>query len=112
MTVTNEVGHGRKPRKPAPPPESSSTPSGTELPERCSVQRMSKLVLRLLRGAALDAVSRETQVPAHELESSMRIFVEPPTQGLKTRKDPEERPRGPVPGGAARHRYCPTEVSI
>jgi hypothetical protein len=60
---------GTKPRKAGTPPEPSSTPSEPELPERWSVQRKSELVLRLLRGEALDAVSRESQVPAHELES-------------------------------------------
>ena len=35
-----------------------------DLPERWSVQRKTELVLRLLRGEALDAVSRESQVPA------------------------------------------------
>jgi len=48
-------------------------------------------VLRLLRGEALDAVSRESQVPAHELESWKRGFLEVGARGLKTRSDPEER---------------------
>src|SRR5919108_6571914 len=91
MTVTKEVGMGTKPRKPAPPPEPSSTPSETELPERWSVQRKAELVLRLLRGEALDAVSRESQVPAHELESWKRVFLESGARGLKSRSDPEER---------------------
>jgi hypothetical protein len=92
MTVTKEAPHmGTKPRKPATPPEPSSTPRETELPERWSVQRKSELVLRLLRGEALDAVSRESQVPAHELESWKRIFLEQGARGLKTRSDPEER---------------------
>jgi transposase len=82
---------GTKPRKPATPPEPSSSSSETELPERWSVQRKSELVLRLLRGEALDAVSRESQVPAHELESWKRIFLEQGARGLKTRSDPEER---------------------
>jgi transposase len=82
---------GTKPRKPGPPPEPSSPPNETELPERWSVQRKSELVLRLLRGEVLDAVSRESQVPAHELESWKRIFLEQGTRGLKTRSDPEER---------------------
>ena len=82
---------GTKPRKPVTPPEPSSTPNEPELPERWSVQRKSELVLRLLRGDALDAVSRESQVPAHELESWKRIFLEQGTRGLKTRSDPEER---------------------
>jgi transposase len=82
---------GTKPRKPATAPEPSSPPNEVELPERLSVQRKSELVLRLLRGEALDAVSRESQVPAHELESWKRIFLEQGTRGLKTRSDPEER---------------------
>jgi transposase len=41
-----------------------------ELPERWSVQRKTELVLRLLRGEGLDGVSRESQVPAHELAPS------------------------------------------
>src|SRR5258708_11086104 len=61
-----------------------------ELPERWSVQRKTELVLRLLRGEALDAVSRESQVPAHELESWKRVFLEQGTRRLKTRTDPEE----------------------
>ena len=67
---------GTKPRKPAPPPEPSSAPSEGELPERWSVQQKAELVLPLLRGKALDAVSRESQVPAHELESWKRLFLE------------------------------------
>jgi len=82
---------GTKPRKPATPPEPSSPPNELELPERWSVQRKAELVLRLLRGEALDAVSRESQVPAHELESWKRLFLEQGAQGLKTRSDPEER---------------------
>ncbi len=49
---------------------------GVELPERWSVQRKTELVLRLLRGEPLDAVSRESQVPAHELEGWKRVFLE------------------------------------
>jgi hypothetical protein len=82
---------GRKSRKPATPSEPSSPPNEVELPERWSIQRKSELVLRLLRGEALDAVSRESQVPAHELESWKRIFLEQGSRGLKTRSDPEER---------------------
>jgi len=63
----------------------------TELPDRWSVQRKAELILRLLRGEPLDAVSRESQVPAHELESWKRLFLEQGTRGLKTRSDPEER---------------------
>ncbi len=69
-----------------------STPAAPdELPERWSVQRKTELVLRLLRGEALDAVSRESQVPAHELERWQRIFLEQGKRGLRTRAEPEER---------------------
>jgi len=47
----------------------TDAPESAELPERWSMQRKTALVLRLLRGEALDAGSRESQVPAHELES-------------------------------------------
>jgi len=59
-------------KPPASPPEPSSTPSETELPERWNVQRKSESVLRLPRAEALDAVSRESQMPAHELELQTR----------------------------------------
>src|SRR5947199_8942184 len=81
-----------KARKPTTRPGSEPPPAEVvELPERWSVQRKTELVLRLLRGEALDAVSRESQVPAHELESWKRIFLEQGARGLKTRSDPEER---------------------
>jgi hypothetical protein len=37
---------------------------------------LTELVLRVLRGEALDAVSRESQVPAHELEIWKRVFFD------------------------------------
>src|SRR5438128_6982879 len=81
-----------KARKPTTTPGSEPPPAEVvELPERWSVQRKTELVLRLLRGEALDAVSRESQVPAHELESWKRLFLEQGSRGLKTRSDPEER---------------------
>ena len=80
-----------KQRKPATPANEAAPTEAGELPERWSVQRKSELVLRLLRGEALDAVSRESQVPAHELESWKRVFLESGARGLKTRSDPEER---------------------
>ena len=77
----------------ARPSEPDTTPSAgsEELPERWSVPRKTELVLRLLRGDALDAVSRESQVPAHELESWKRAFLDSGSRGLKSRADPEER---------------------
>src|SRR6266545_3507494 len=72
---------------------SEPTPATTadELPERWSVQRKTELVLRLVRGESLDAVSRESQVPAHELEQWHRVFVEQGKRGLRTKAEPEER---------------------
>ena len=66
-----------KARKPTTTPGSEPPPAeAVELPERWSVQRKTELILRLLRGEALDAVSRESQVPAHELEAWKRVFLE------------------------------------
>ena len=62
-----------------------------EFPERWSVQRKTELVLRLVRGESLDAVSREHQVPAHELEQWHRVFVEQGKRGLRTKAEPEDR---------------------
>ena len=80
-------------RQKAPSGSSEPTPATTadELPERWSVQRKTELVLRLVRGESLEAVSRESQVPAHELERWQRIFVEQGKRGLRTKAEPEER---------------------
>ena len=48
-------------------------------------------MLRLLKGDAIDAVSCDTQVPAHELEEWRRVFLESGTHGSKKRIDPEDR---------------------
>lgn len=67
-------------------------PRSEELPERWSAKAKSEVVLRLLRGEAVDAVSREVQVPAHELEAWRRAFLEAGMAGLKARHgEPEER---------------------
>ena len=56
-----------------------------ELPERWSPQRKAEVVLRLLKGEDLGALSREIQVPAHELEELRRVFLESATLGLRRR---------------------------
>ena len=92
MVVTKEAEMGKKVRKPAEAPSERPVASESgELPERWSVQRKTELVLRLLRGEALDAVSRDSQIPAHELESWKRVFLDTGARGLKTRAEPEER---------------------
>src|SRR5262249_2424281 len=80
-----------KRRKSTTPGSDPPTPDAIELPERWSVQRKTELVLRVLRGEPLDAVSRESQVPANELETWKRVFLEHGTRELKSRSDPEER---------------------
>lgn len=71
--------------------EVPSDASAGDVPERWSVQRKTEVVLRLLRGEALEEVSRQSQVPAHELESWKRVFLETGTRGLRSRGEPEER---------------------
>src|ERR1700682_5894256 len=94
MVETKEADMGKKARKPTTTPAGEPAASeGPEIPERWSIPRKTELVLRLLRGEALDAVSRESQIPAHELESCKRAFLESGTRGLKTRTEPEERER-------------------
>jgi transposase len=80
-----------KRRKSTTPGSEPPAAEAMELPERWSVQRKAELVLRLLRGEPLDAVSRESQVPANELEAWRRLFLDQGTRGLKSRSDPEER---------------------
>jgi hypothetical protein len=82
---------GTKARKPTPAVDERTPRSPEDLPERWSAQRKTELVLRLLRGETLDAVSRESQVPAHELERWKRVFLEAGARGLKSRTEPEER---------------------
>jgi transposase-like protein len=65
---------------------------GEELPERWSAARKAEVVLRVVRGEAIDEVAREIQVPVHEVEEWWRVFLESGQQGLKRRGlDPEER---------------------
>lgn len=51
-----------------------AAPETADLPERWSAQRKGELVLRLLRGEAVDAVSRKSQVPAPQLEAWRGVF--------------------------------------
>ena len=59
-----------------------------ELPERWSARAKTEIVLRLLKGEELGTVSREMQVPVHELERWRRIFLEGGTNGFKRRDTP------------------------
>ena len=62
--------------------------TGEELPERWSARAKTEIVLRLLKGEEIGTVSRETQVPVHELERRRRIFLEGGTNGFKRRDTP------------------------
>lgn len=62
--------------------------TGEELPERWSAGAKTEIVLRLLKGEELGTVSREIQVPVHELERWRRIFLEGGTNGFKRRDSP------------------------
>lgn len=71
---------------------SSARGSDAELPERWSAKRKAEIVLRLLRGEDLGALSREVKVPASEIEEWRRAFLEGGEVGLKRRLgDPLER---------------------
>jgi hypothetical protein len=62
------------------------------VPERWSARLKTEVVLRLLKGEDLGSVSREVQVPAHELEEWRRVFLDGGAQGLRRRGgDPAER---------------------
>jgi transposase-like protein len=51
-----------------------------------------EIVLRLVRGEAIDEVAREIQVPVHELEEWRRVFLESGQQELTRHGvDPEAR---------------------
>jgi hypothetical protein len=58
--------------------------------ERWSAGRKSEVVLRLLRGEAIEAVSREIAVPVHHLEEWRRVFLDGGTANLRTRGLPDE----------------------
>ena len=69
-----------------------TTQRADDLPERWSAQRKTEIVLRVIRGDAIDDVARAIQVPVHEVEEWRRVFLEGGQQGLKRRGlDPEER---------------------
>ena len=81
-----------KSKKPASSSDDSATNSEPkELPERWSAPRKTELVLCVLRGESLDSVSRDSQVPAHELEGWKRAFLDAGMRGLKRHVDPEDR---------------------
>jgi hypothetical protein len=82
------------------------------LPERWSAQRKTELVLRLLRGEALDAVSRESQVPAQDrgIDDAARVGRVPHwKKGLRRGMEEVQAVRGRVSPGT-QHRYPLTMI--
>jgi hypothetical protein len=91
MTVTKEAGYGHEITEVsglARDSECASVNGGARALERPTEDGLGDAAAP--RGA-LDAVSRESQVPAHELESWKRVFLETGARGLKSRMEPEER---------------------
>jgi len=84
VTAAKAVGKTTGPGRDPPGAESP------DLPERGSAQRKTELVLRLLSGEGLDALSRVSHVPAHELETWKQVFLEHGTRGLRSLGQPEE----------------------
>ncbi len=78
-------------KKPPSAEDSGTNSEPKELPERWSAPRKTELVLRVLRGESLDSVSRDSQVPAHELEGWKRAFLDAGMRGLKRHVEPEDR---------------------
>ncbi len=78
-------------QKPTPADDRATNSEPRISPERWSAPRKMELVLRVLRGESLDSVSRDSQVPAHELESWKRAFLDAGMRGLKRHLEPEDR---------------------
>ncbi len=61
-------------------------------PERWSAKAKTEVILRLFRGEGVEVVSREIQVPVHEVETWRKDFLEGGMVGLRRRSgDPDER---------------------
>ena len=71
-------------------PGGATTPEAGPGFERWSAGRKSEVVLRLLRGEDIEAVSREIGVPVHQVEEWRRVFLEGGKAQLRTRGLPEE----------------------
>ncbi len=58
--------------------------------ERWSGGRTGEVVLRVLRGEDIEAVSREVAVPVHQLDEWRRVFLDAGKAGLRSRGLPDE----------------------
>ena len=66
--------------------------NGWKKPERFSARQKTEVVLRLLRGEALDLVSRELGVPAARLAAWREAFLDAGQEALK-KQPPDSRDR-------------------
>ena len=93
MTDPNETKRTAQPARPEPPegepgvaPGGASGGSGLENPpQRWGAKRKAEVVLRSLRGEALDALSRHTAVPVPRLEEWRERGLHGLEQALQTR---------------------------
>ena len=93
MTDPNETTRTAQPARPEPPevepgvaPGGASGGSGLENPpQRWGAKRKAEVVLRSLRGEALDALSRHTAVPVPRLEEWRERGLHGLEQALQTR---------------------------
>jgi transposase len=82
-----------------PPVGSGAAAAAPSAPQRWSAQRKRDLVLRLLRGEALESVSRETGVEVYRLEEWKKRALAGMEAGLREREE-----RGQAELGAAMKR--------
>src|SRR4030095_14160719 len=69
--------------------------NGWKKPERFSVRRKTEVVLRLLRGEALDLLSRELGIPAARLATWREAFLDAGQEAMKkTPRDSRDRELG------------------
>jgi hypothetical protein len=66
--------------------EASGAVGSENFPQRWGMKRKAEVVLRLLRGEALDAISRQTAVPVPRLEEWRAQALSGMEQGLKCRE--------------------------
>src|SRR3989442_5433872 len=93
---------GTNKRKPTPGSEPPVV-EVPELPERWSAARKTELVMRLLRGEALDAVSRESQVQDRGIDDAVGAGRGPHRKkGLRGRVEEARAMKGRVSPGTQR----------
>jgi len=94
MTTQVEEKRYAQPTRPEPPEAQPSVARGEASggsglenpPQRWGVKRKAEVVLRLLRGEALDTISRQTAVPVPRLEEWRAQALAGMEQGLKCRE--------------------------